>query len=493
MEMIWYLLALFLIFLVSFWFLFRPIVGCLPEFLQNRHRLLEWTTEVLAEQPTQTVTYHRPGTVWGVVTANPKNVEYALKTHFENFPKGRYFISTLEDFLGQGIFNSDGHLWKVQRKTASFEFNTKSLRNFVVDTVRFEIQHRLLPLLQRAATAGQTIDLQDVLERFTFDNVCKVAFGADPACLGGDVVGSDPGSSYLPPDFARAFNDATNFSAGRFQYAVPFLWRINKLLNIGSERRLRKSVDTVHEFAAGIIRARKKDESANEKQDLLSRFMASGDNSEEFLRDIIVSFILAGRDTTSTSLAWFFWLLSSNPEAEQKIVDELKSIRSRNAYSGQIFGFEELKEMHYLHASISEALRLYPPVAVDTKECLEDDVFPDGTFIGKGWFLTYNAYAMGRMESNWGKDCRSFRPERWLDENGCYRPESPFKYPVFHAGPRMCLGKDMAFIQMKSIAACVIEMFAIDVPGKDACPKHVLSLTLRMKDGLPVRVSVRNM
>ncbi|GFQ06797.1 cytochrome p450 704c1 [Phtheirospermum japonicum] len=66
------------------------------------------------------------------------------------------------------------------------------------------------------------------------------------------------------------------------------------------------------------------------------------------------------------------------------------------------------------------------------------------------------------MESIWGNDCCEYKPERWI-ENGVCRQESPFKYPVFHAGPRMCLGKDRAFILMKSIAASVLERFKMDV------------------------------
>jgi cytochrome P450 len=61
---------------------------------------------------------------------------------------------------------------------------------------------------------------------------------------------------------------------------------------------------------------------------------------------------------------------------------------------------------------------------------------------------------MARLEEIWGNDCMEYRPERWLDEEGVFRPESSFKYPIFHAGPRMCLGKEMAYIQMKSIVAC---------------------------------------
>lgn len=147
--------------------------------------------------------------------------------------------------------------------------------------------------------------------------------------------------------------------------------------------------------------------------------------------------------------------------------------------------------MHYLHAAISESLRLYPPVPIDTKACLGDDILPDGTFIGKDWFISYHTYAMGRMEKIWGKDCHEYKPERWL-EDGIFRQESPYKFPVFHAGPRMCLGKDMAYIQMKSIAAGVLERFRIEVLSESGkCPEHLLSLTLRIKGGLLVRVKER--
>lgn len=144
--------------------------------------------------------------------------------------------------------------------------------------------------------------------------------------------------------------------------------------------------------------------------------------------------------------------------------------------------------MHYLHAPISEALRLYSRVSLDSKVPMEDDTMPDGTFVGKGWIVMYSAYAMGRMEAIWGKDCEEFVPELWLDDNSVFRSESPYRFPAFHAGPRMCLGKEMAYIQMKSIAASVVERFESGVLAKDTCPEPVLLFTLKMKSELLIRV-----
>lgn len=469
-----------------------PVVGVLPDFLWNRHRFLDWMAGVLRSAPTNSVVFWRPGGVRGVLTANPAVVEHALKTHFENYPKGDMFIALLRDFLGEGIFNSDGELWRVQRKTASYEFNTRSLRQFVMHNVTVEIESRLVPILSRAEAAGRVLDLQDLLERFAFDNICKLAFNVDPGCLAGDRTGEG--------EFMRAFEEAARISSERFMSAFPLLWVLKRRLNVGSERRLRESIATVHEFAEDIIRSRMEESREAHDEDLLSRFIGhesvyeNGSASTEFLRDIVISFILAGRDTTSSALTWFFWLLSLHPEVERKILSELEKIRKQSGKSsGDPYSIHELRDMHYLHAAISEAMRLYPPVPVDTKACLEDDVLPDGTFIGKGWFLSYDTHAMGRMDGIWGENCHEFVPERWIDESGLCRTESPFKYPVFHAGPRMCLGKDMAFIQMKSIAASVLERFEIDVLGQDATREHQLSLTLRMKGGLPVRVRKRCM
>ncbi|KAL9232667.1 hypothetical protein vseg_007749 [Gypsophila vaccaria] len=478
-----------------------PILGTLPYFLLNRHRFLDWTTAILSAHPTQTAVFYRPGATHGVMTASPVVVEHILKSNFVNYPKGAQFMSLLFDLLGTGIFNVDGDLWKHQRKTASFEFNKRSLKTFSLDITRSEVTTRLIPLLKLASNGlNVVLDMQDVLERFAFDNVCKLAFNVDPSCLLSLIEGD--GSGRVESEFMRAFEEAATLSSGRFMYAFPGLCKVKKFFNIGSEKRLRESIRTVHDFADNIIRMRLEEikkigDQNNNYNDLLSRFIESNSNDLtdncNFLRDVVISFILAGRDTTSSGLSWFFWLLSNNTDVLEKIRAEVRDVRTRAGKQvGDTFDFDELRDMNYLHGALSETLRLYPPVPVDTRTSLEDDILPDGTKIGKDWFITYNTFAMGRMESIWGEDCSQFRPERWIDENGVYKPENPFRFPVFHAGPRICLGKELAYIQMKSIAACVVEQFEVDVLTKEKCPEFLLSLTLRMKNGLPVKIRERN-
>lgn len=334
-----------------------------------------------------------------------------------------------------------------------------------------------------------------MLQRFSFDNICHVAFGVDPACLASSS------------NFAKAFNDAVDISSSRFLSPLPLLWKLKRFLNMGSEKRYKEAIEVINNYAIDIIRSKEQEQEDRENQDLLSRFMLSSlkiefkdqEHKRKFLRDIVVSFILAGRDTTSTAMTWFFWLISGHPRCARLIHAELSASASAPAKQSRIFSYDELKKLHYLHAALSESMRLFPPVPINSRLTVDDDVFPDGTRVGKGWFADYSAYAMGRMERVWGEHCREFRPERWLDDDGAFQPSDQNRYPVFHCGPRICLGKEMAYLQMKSVVAAV--MYEFDVVAVDGGataekmmnPPYTLSLLLKMRGGLPVRLRRRQL
>ncbi|GAV60991.1 p450 domain-containing protein, partial [Cephalotus follicularis] len=120
---------------------------------------------------------------------------------------------------------------------------------------------------------------------------------------------------------------------------------------------------------------------------------------------------------------------------------------------------------------------------------IQDDVFPDGTVLKKGTKVVYAIYAMGRMEAIWGKDCREYKPERWL-RNGRYISESAYKFTAFNGGPRLCLGKDFAYYQMRFAAASIIYRYRVKVvENHHVVPK--LALTMYMKHGLKVNIFKR--
>ncbi|KAI3467886.1 hypothetical protein Pfo_024549 [Paulownia fortunei] len=121
---------------------------------------------------------------------------------------------------------------------------------------------------------------------------------------------------------------------------------------------------------------------------------------------------------------------------------------------------------------------------------LEDDKFPDGTVLKKGTKIVYAIYAMGRMESIWGKDCREFKPERWLRD--CrFMSESAYKFTAFNGGPRLCLGKDFAYYQMKFVAASILYRYrVVVVANHPVVPK--MALTMYMKYGLKLELFNRD-
>ncbi|KAI0493705.1 hypothetical protein KFK09_023829 [Dendrobium nobile] len=476
-----------------------PLVGCLPGHLDNAERLHDWISDNLCKTggTYQTCLLALPFLArrQGLVTAtcDPRNLEHILKTRFDNYCKGPAWQAIFHDLLGGGIFNSDGDAWLFQRKTAAPEFSTRTLRLAMSRWVSLSIHKGLLPILDTAVADGSTVDLQDLLLRLTFDNICGLTFGQDPQTL----------DASLPENhFARSFDRATEATLHRF--LLPKLyWRLMKLFRLGMEGILSSSVTNVYSYLFAVINARKLELSSTSlHDDLLSRFQRNGAGySDDFLQQVAVNFILAGRDTTSVALSWFFWAVATHPEVEHAIIHELYSVLAASrgdqdrkaAWFEAPLDYEELDRLVYLKATLSETLRLYPSVPENTKYVVADDLLPDGTFVPAGSSITYSIYSVGRMESVWGQDCLEFRPERWISEDlrRFEPPADSFKFMAFNAGPRLCLGKDLAYLQMKSIAAAVLLRCRFELePGHRVEQK--ISLMLFLKHGLRMYVRRRD-
>lgn len=165
-----------------------------------------------------------------------------------------------------------------------------------------------------------------------------------------------------------------------------------------------------------------------------------------------------------------------------------------NATSSQSAGILDTAKLHpaalpYIAAVFHEALRLYPPVPFELKQCEKATTLPDGTFLPKNAILLWCTWAMDRSKLIWGSDADEFKPERWL-ENGSLISKTAFEYPVFNGGPRTCLGKKMAELVSVQVIATLILKFKFEpVDGKERVSKN--SLTLPMEGGLPCYVRSR--
>ncbi|KAJ7519220.1 hypothetical protein O6H91_20G029200 [Diphasiastrum complanatum] len=487
-----------------------PLLGSAIEMTTNFERFQDWLLIYFAHAKTFTA---RLPTHYISYTVDPVVVEHILKNHFTNYPKGKNFHEIMEVVLGDGIFNTDGESWKRQRKTASFEFSSKVLREFSAVVFR-DYALKLARIVSHAAYSKEAIEMQEMYMRLTLDSICKVGFGTELQIL----------SPSLPDNpFANAFDHANATIMLRF--VDPF-WKAKKFLGIGREASIEKSSTTLDNFTYKIIRARRAEikvarasGKANMKPDLLSRFMELSEDPEnnmtdKTLRDIVLNFIIAGRDTTAATLSWFTYMMAIHPEIADKIYEELVDLEKRSmskesanstltnlldldeeSFNKRLQEFEThidhegLLKLPYLHAALTETLRVYPAIPLDIKGIAEDDVAPDGTVLKKGGLIGYSPYCMGRMEFIWGPDAREYKPERWL-KNGVFYPESPFKFTAFQGGPRICLGKDSAYLQMKVTASLLFRFFKFNlVPGHKVVYRTMTALG--MAHGLKVTITKR--
>jgi len=347
-----------------------------------------------------------------------------------------------------------------------------------------------------ARGAGERLDISDLLMRSTLDSIFKVGFGVSLGVLSGS---SEEGAA-----FARAFDDASEQVLHRF--LDPF-WKAERFLNLSSEAAMKRSLRTINDFVYAVIdrkieqMGRDQQEFAK-KEDILSRFLLERERDpgcfdNKYLRDIILNFVIAGRDSTAGTLVWFLYVLCSNEAVQDRIAEEVRAA----ATGDRDVGAQELAasltedaigKMQYLHAALTETLRLYPTVPVDVKCCFSDDTLPDGHAVNEGDMVHYQPFPMGRMEFLWGADAEEFRPERWLDgDGGVFVPESSFKFTAFQAGPRVCLGKEFAYRQMKVFAAVLLYLFRFEMWDANATIGYRAMLTLKMDRPLYVRASLR--
>jgi len=262
------------------------------------------------------------------------------------------------------------------------------------------------------------------------------------------------------------------------------LWRFQRYFNrfiypvFSKERKIAEALAIMDQFAARVIAERKKDKNA---KNLVARFIDDAKEkgeelSDKFLRDLVLNFLIAGRETTACGLSWMMYLLCLNPEVEEKMYQEVKNITD--------FSFDVAKDLEYTEACLLETLRLYPSVPFEFKTCVKDDTLPNGVKVPKGAIVIYSPYVWGRNEKLW-PDPFAFKPERWLGEEGKH---SQYKYVTFNAGPRLCLGKHVALLEGKLLAAMIVQRFKLKLVKNPKDITYQFSITLPIKGGLSVYV-----
>lgn len=494
-------LGAFLVFVViHYWRLNRhtpiakwPILGMLPGVFLNMPTIFDYITSVLKREG-GTFMFEGPclSNMNIMFTSDPMNVQHITSTKFQNYGKGNDFREIFE-ILGDGIFRSDSQLWNYNRTILHSVFRKASFQLFVHQTIMNKIESCLLPFLDRGWKEGMEVDLQDVFQRLTFDNICSIVLGFDPNCLSMEF-----------PEVAceKAFTEAEDALLYR-HFRPKCLWKLMKWLHVGKEKKLEESQKIVDQMLYTEIRSKCKvqgesnnsstpvDESQFSLLNVLINEVGKGKADDNFLRDTAINLLAAGRDTISSGLSWFFWLVATHPSVESKILEEIRKNLPAREGNWKNLGVESISRLTYLHAAISEALRLYPPIPIEHKCALKSDMLPSGHWINSNTMILYSLYTMGRAEEIWGEDCLKFIPERWISKQGGIIHIPSYKFIAFNAGPRSCLGKDISYTEMKMVAVSILSNYHVHlVEGQIISPR--VSIVLHMKHGLKVRVTKRS-
>lgn len=487
-----------------------PLIGMLPGLLSNVSRIHEYFSQLLQEN-NHTVEIRGPrfSNMNFILTSDSENIHYILSTNFSNFNKGVDF-KDIFDVLGDGIIVVDSDSWKMQRRLIHSLFKQRDFLSLLEETACHKLRNGFFKILDHASKSGIEVDMQDLCQRFTFDVTCIFLLGSDLNAL----------SEELPEvPFAKALDDIEEVLLLR-HLKPRTLWTLQRWIQLGVERKATRAAEIFDDFIYRQISLKRElngrsqnhkvgpgsdcdqmfkndtvHSSSQNRFDLISIFMEEikPNPSDKFLRDSVMNLLSAGRDTSSTALTWFFYLVATNPLVETKLLRELEiSFQMKPGEPWNFPSFSELNKLVYLHATLCETLRLYPPVPYNHKASIKPDILPSGHQVGKETRILFSVYTMGRMRDIWGADATLFRPERWISNTGNIIDVPSYKFNVFSAGPRTCVGKELAFKEMKIAAAALIWRYSLRITEGTHPVTPANSIILHMKHGLKVNVSVRN-
>ncbi|GAB9475630.1 Cytochrome p450 [Globisporangium polare] len=477
-----------------------PIVGnTLDMMFFHNHRVYDWITD-------QSLALNRPwlmgivGSVPIISISTPELFEDVFKTQFDVFIKGREEADFFVELFGKGILASDGDVWYFHRKTASNLFSNQMMRDVMYEAV-LEKATTLCESLRTYESRGDPTSFKSVISLFTADVFGKIGFGVDLDCLQNGLAGK-PGN-----EFIDAFADTTRIMFDRYQ-TPTWLWHFKRSLSIGSEKVLKHSVGVIDKFIFRIINesiAKKNagDEPTVPTKDLISLFLNSKVNGSEdikgkafdselhLIRDTVVNFIFAGKDTTSHSMCWFIVMMNRHPEVLKKIRAELRE-KLPGLASGEMVAppMDDLPQLIYLEAAIRENLRVNPVVPASPRQACRDTVLSDGTPIRKGTRVALALYTASRKTSVWGEDALEFKPERWIDpDTGKLLVVSPFKFAYFWGGPRQCIGMKFAMMELKCTLAVLVSKFDLKTVENPWELTYQPALTMGVKGQMMVEIT----
>ena len=383
--------------------------------------------------------------------------------------------------LPQGLFSAEGDDWLRQRRIVMASFAPTHVRAYFPSLIKVTL--RLQERWQKAARAKESINLQADLMRFTVDAIAGLAFGKDINTLqaGEDVIQRHL-DKVLPAVFKRMFS------------LFP-VWRYFKRT---ADRELEASVavikNTIEEFVVQARQRLRDDPTLREQpRNLLEAMIVAADQPDSGLGDRqvvgnVLTMLLAGEDTTANTLAWMIHLLKQNPQALQRLQDEVRT----HAPDPSLFTMALMDSLVYLDACASETMRLKPVAPFLPLQALRDTQVGDVAVV-KGDII-WGVLRHDSVSEPYFSNPQAFEPERWLAEaSNPLSSEAKRAAMPFGSGPRMCPGRYLALLEMKMAMALLLASFEIEaVNTPDGAPAQELMAFTMNPVGLTMRLRERS-
>ncbi len=414
-----------------------------------------------------------------LVVARPDLITTLLRDRPEGWSRLRSMQAVIYEMEIDGVFAAEGEAWRRQRRLVAAAFTPGHLARYFPLVAR--ITERLLARLHEAARAGEAVDLQATLMRYSVDVTASLAFGIDVNTM---QQSHDVLQSHLDTVFPTLMR----------RIMAPFpLWRYVKL---PADRAFDRHLAAGHQAVAAFVqstreRMRHDPSLAERPNNLLEAMLAARDEDGAVLAESevagnVFTMLLAGEDTTANTLAWSLYLLHTHPEAWRAVVAEVDAALGADAVPPSMEAANRLMSIE--HCS-NESMRLRPVAPLNYLENNRPTEFgglalPAGTFV-------ICAMRSGAVDVRVKPDAAEFRPDRWRDPVAADRTLTAASMP-FGGGPRICPGRFLAMLEMKMVVATIARNFTLlEVGTADGAPPRERMAFAMSPVGLRMKLAPR--
>lgn len=419
-----------------------------------------------------------------MVISDHELIAQLLRERPERFRRPSRMQEVLSEMgVVDGVFVAEGERWHKQRRMVMASFAPGQVRAYLPTILK--VAERLRRRWSNAAMTAQGsrrgLDLQAELMRFTVDVISGLAFGTDVNTIDSD---EDVIQRHLDKIFPTVWR--------RTNAIVPY-WRY---VQLPRDRAVARSMKAVTLAVRGFIsqaRVRLQDPDRRAAPaNMLEAMLVAADEPDSGLNDDdvlgnVFTMLLAGEDTTATSLSWMFYLMSRHPAVMTRAREEV----DRTLGDMADWTADDLGQLDYLEACIHESMRLKPVGPFNVVEATQDTVVADVAL--KAGTPIVMVMRHDTLDETLFPQAQRFLPERWLSDAAsdaaALAPHHAKRVSMpFGAGPRICPGRYLALLEIKVVAAMVLRHFdvvALTTPdGREAEEHMALTMVpvgLRMK------------